>query len=81
MNKQPNVPGIGPRRNDEIVLELTLVAVIIQIDPGVNLLILDPGVGGDIREPRGGIVANEIVDRARQLVETDDFLAPAAPTS
>ena len=60
--------GIGPWAYDEVILQLTLVAVIDQVDPGVEGRILHLGVGGHVRPPLRGIIADEVVGPAGQLL-------------
>ena len=55
--------------DDEVVFKLALVAVIDEVDPGIDVPVLDLGVGRDVGAPLRGIVADEVVRLSRELVE------------
>src|SRR6266481_8473013 len=57
---------VGGWRNAEVVFELSLIAVVNEVDAGVNRLILHAGELRNVAVPLGGIVANEIAALARQ---------------
>ena len=60
---------IGTRRDDEVVFKLSLVAVVDEIDPGIDVVVADLGVGRDVRAPLLGIVTQKVMDLAgEQLV-------------
>ena len=45
--------GIGPRGEDEIVLEAALVSVVDEVHAGIDLLVLHLRVAGDVSMPFG----------------------------
>src|SRR5439155_17108514 len=59
---------VGPGRDDQIVLELFLRPVEDEVHTGVQLRVAEPGVSGNLRVPARGVVADEVVALARQLV-------------
>ena len=61
-------PRIGPRRHHEIVFQQLLIAVVHQVDAGINSRILHRAIGRDVGAPLAGIVADEIVALAGQRV-------------
>lgn len=63
-------------RHDEIVFQLVLVAVINEIDPGLDVFVFHLGVVRDIRAPLLGIIADEMVAFALQFIRADDFGTP-----
>ena len=50
--------------HDEVVFQLALVPVVDQVNAGVNVLVLDLPVGGNVCVPLPGVIADEIVDDA-----------------
>ena len=58
-------------RDDEVVLELPLVAVIDEIDPAIDLAVMHLGIGRHIGAPSRRILADEVVRLA------GEFVAPA----
>ena len=60
--------GVRARGKHEVVLQLLLVAVVNQVDPRVNVLVLDPAEGGDVGVPLPRVVAGEVVARAGKWV-------------
>ena len=63
--------GVGARRDDKVILKFSpLGAVINQVDAGINAFVPDLCVGGNIRAPFAGVVANEVIGFAGQLVST-----------
>src|SRR3984893_14183606 len=68
----PNLGGIGPRRNDEVIFEIASLAVEDQVDPVVNPLHLQTSVLGNIRVPVLTVPAKQVVaDAARGLEAVD----------
>ena len=63
--------GIRSRSYVEVKLQLLAVRPVYQVDAWIYLVAVDFAIGGDSRMPFGGIVADEIIDDARQ--------SPAAP--
>src|SRR6266851_1780633 len=49
-----------------------LIAVVDEIDAGVDILVSDLGIVRNIRPPPGGIVADEVVARASLRVQAAD---------
>src|SRR5438876_4582114 len=47
LKAERNPVQVGSGRDDEVVLETPLIAVVDQIDSGVDLAIVDPRVGGN----------------------------------
>ncbi len=56
--------GIGARADDEVVLQLPLVAVVDKVDSGIDVLVLHLRIRRDIGPPLRGIVADEVVGLA-----------------
>ena len=64
--------GVGPGCDQEVVLELTLIAVVREVDAGIDVLIENPPVRRDIRTPPRRIVADEVVGLAEEPERTGD---------
>ena len=58
-----------PRRHHEVVLELPLIAVIDEVDPGIDVVELDFRISRNVRPPRRGVGAEKIVDLTRKRVD------------
>ncbi len=71
--------GVGARRYAEVVFELSLVAVVNQIDAGINASVLDSPKLGNIAAPFGGIIADEIVALAGKRLGTGNASRAAGP--
>src|SRR4029077_4095883 len=54
--------GLGTGGDGEVVLQLTVIAVVEQIDSRVNVLVANLIVGGNVSSPLVRIVANKVVD-------------------
>ena len=65
---QADGSGVGVGGDDEVVFELALVAVVHKIDAVIHPGILHLGEGGDGGVPLGGVVAQNIVGGAGQLI-------------
>ena len=72
-------PGSAPGSDGEVVLQLLLVAVVHQVDAGVDVLVLDLAVVGDVGVPLAGIVADEVVAGAGERVQTNDLRLGIGP--
>src|SRR5690242_697477 len=64
-----NLPWVGAWRQHEVILQLPLVTVIDQVHTGIDVGILNPGIVGHVGAPLRGIVADEVVAPARQLLQ------------
>ena len=64
---------VGPASDHEISLKLLLVAVIQHVNPGVDVLIFHFGVHREVAPPLMGIVADEVVGLAGQLIDASNF--------
>ena len=73
--------GISAGSDHEIVLQLSLVAVVDQVDAAVDALVLDLAVVGDVGVPLAGVVADEVVARAGLGIEAGRLCRALAPTS
>src|ERR1051325_3000270 len=51
--------------NDEVILELPLVAVINEVHSGIQVLVSDFGVGRNSSAPLAAILSDEVIDFAR----------------
>ena len=69
VESQPDAPRVGARGDDEIVFELLLVAVIDEVDTGVDAALRDAGERGDVGPPARRVTAEEVVSQARQPVQ------------
>src|SRR2546425_12635684 len=58
--------------DDEVMFQLTLVAVIDQVNAGIDILVSHLAIGGDISMPFLRIAADEVVVFARQLLKPQD---------
>src|SRR5580704_12529284 len=59
---------VGTGRDDKVVLKLALIAVVNQVDAGVNAFVLHLRVVRDIGAPLLWIVADEVVALAKQFI-------------
>jgi hypothetical protein len=59
---------VGPRDNDEVVLQLALVAVVDDVDARVGPFHVHLGVGGGTLDPVCPVATLEVVDAAGQLL-------------
>ena len=59
---------VGPGRDDQVVLELFLRPVEDEVHARVHLPVAEARVGGNLRVPARGVVADEVIALARQLV-------------
>src|SRR5262249_28858029 len=64
---------IGARRDDPVVFEPALGAVVHQVDAGIHVDVTDLAVVRNVREPLAGIFADQVVALARQRVFPDDL--------
>ncbi len=64
----PDHPGISPGGEDEVVFEPSLAAVVHEAHAGINIPVLNLRIGGNARAPGLGVVADEVVGRAGQLL-------------
>ena len=69
---EPDRFWVRPRRYHKVILDLPLIAVINQIDSGVYVLVVDLGIRGDAGMPFFGVVADEIISLAAQLIRPTD---------
>ncbi|TMQ01936.1 MAG: hypothetical protein E6L09_01110 [Verrucomicrobia bacterium] len=58
--------GICARRDDEIILELTLVAVVDQVNAGINIRVTDLGESRHLPPPLSGIITQKVVHPGRK---------------
>ena len=56
---QPDLIRIGPWRHDEVVLHGALVPIIGEIDAGIDLVVLDLGIGRNVGPPLGRVIADD----------------------
>ncbi len=56
-------------RDDEVVLELTLVPVVDEVDTRIDVAVLDLWIGGHVGAPLRAILADEVIRLAGELVE------------
>ena len=59
---------VRPGGNDEVVLQLALIAVVDEIDTGIDRAVVDLGIGRDVGAPLRRL-ADQVVCFSRQLVE------------
>ena len=60
---------VRSRRHDKVILQLPLVAVVNQVNVGIDCLVLHLRVGQNMAAPLRRIIADEVVARARQLIQ------------
>ena len=71
---QTNGFGVGPRPNHKVVLQLVVpVAVVDQVDAGIDVVISHPGVGGHPGPPILGIIPDKVIDDTRQALYSRDL--------
>ena len=68
LEAQRDAARIRGGAHDEVVLQLALVTVVHEVDARVEVLVVHPGVGRHIGPPARGIIADEIVGLAGQLL-------------
>ena len=61
-------PGIRPGRHHEIVFQLTLIAIVDEVDARIHVTIFDLGIGGNVRAPLIRVITYEVVHLRRQLI-------------
>ena len=61
---------VSAGRDHQVIFQLFVVAVIDQIDPGVNLRVTHPGKRGHGFLPAGGVAAEKIVHLAAKWLQT-----------
>ena len=61
--------GARARRHHKIIFELPLIAVINQVDAGINILVTDLAKRRHASPPLARIVAQEIIHLGRQLLQ------------
>src|SRR6185369_17150396 len=64
---------ISSGRDDEVVLETTLAAIIDHVDPGIDLRVTNAGVIRNVGAPCSWISAREIITACSQGIETFDL--------
>ena len=74
-----DLPGVGVRRNHEIVFKPALIAVVDQVNARVNAGVMDPSERRHAGAPAGGIVAKEIICGTRQLIGTAHLCLSVGP--
>ena len=70
---EPNGFGVGSRRNDEVVFQLSLIPVKDHVHSGINAGILHASIGGYVGVPLSGIAADKVVRFLEQLVRPADL--------
>ena len=63
-----NGSGIGFRSDDEIKLQLTLLAVISEVNSGINIFISDAGILWNVALPLFRSISDVVVGPAGQLI-------------
>src|SRR5208282_2662912 len=64
---------VRARRHDKVIFQLPLVAVVNQVNGGINSLVLHLRVGWHVRSPLPRIVAEEVVALAGQFIQTSNL--------
>src|SRR5438132_542675 len=70
--------GIGAGRDDVVVFEALLRAVVLDIDARIDVLKDRLRVRGNVGVPLGPVASDHVVDLARQLLLADDPCSSAA---
>ncbi len=65
--RDPELRGIGARRDDEVVLEAPIVAVEDRVHAGIDRAVANGAESGDVLTPSGWVGAREVGRRAREL--------------
>ena len=68
LDSQDDPVGVPARAHDHVILELAVVAVIDEVDARVKVVVSHLGIRGHLCAPLGGIVANEVVRLAGELL-------------
>ena len=66
---QCNLARVSTGRDQQVVLELALVAVVHQVDARVDVGVLDAREVGHARAPLAGVIADQVVARVRLFVQ------------
>ena len=64
--------GVCTRCNDKVEFQLILVAIVEDIHPGIDILIPNFGVHGNVGTPFFRVVANEVMTLAQKLIQPHD---------
>src|SRR3981081_1877143 len=72
-NVKRDAPRVRPRSHDEVILQLPLVAVVDQVNAGINSFVLHLRVSRNVRPPLRRIVADEVVTRAGEFVRASNL--------
>lgn len=60
---------IGAGADDEVVLQVAAVAVVNEVNAGIDVGVADAAIGGDVGDPGFGVGAEEVVDAAVEGVD------------
>ena len=66
---QGNGRGVGVRDEHEVIFESASRFMIDEVNPGIDFPVGDAGIMRDIGAPTAGIVADEVMALARQLLQ------------
>src|SRR5262245_24428914 len=64
--------GIGAGSNHKVVFQLSLLAVILDVDSRIHSRVSDSAIRRYVGSPASGIAADEVVDLSRQFLQTYD---------
>ncbi len=73
VERERNNAGVGAGGHNKVILQLALVTIVDDIDALVDFMVVDASVGGHISAPVPGILADEVVALAGQLLESFDL--------
>ena len=59
----------GACSDDQIVFQRAMIAVVDQVNSGIDLFVGNPGIGWQIGAPACGVVTEKVVDRSGQAVQ------------
>src|SRR5205085_3431636 len=65
VDTEADTAGIRAWRDREVILQLPLVAVVKEVDAGVDALVANAPVRRDVRAPLLRVIADEVVDLPR----------------
>src|SRR6266404_4902242 len=65
-----NVIRIGPRQDIEVIFEVSVVAIVSEINSRINLAVGNSLVSGHVCFPLRRIVTEQIIPKTRQLLQT-----------
>ena len=73
LKTQSDLPRVGARSHFEVVLQMSLPAVIHQVNSGINAAIAHPRKLRNVAMPLGRIISNKVIARPRKRFDAADL--------